>query len=147
MVIVCVLLIIIVLVKGVAFTLGGCKECLLARRARGRGIHGATSLISNSVEQMRPNEELSRNGQLLDISVSDEDSVVQSPRTKLKRRLKCKEKGKEKMAKACTSDQSESDGVVSDGGPQELRTDLAKRALKTTNKRLQRSTLLKNTII
>ena len=44
-------------------------------------------------------------------------------------------------------DWSESDGIVTDGGPQELRTNLAKNALKTANKRLHRSTRGKNPVI
>ena len=81
--------------------------------------------------------------------MSDEDSIVQSPRTKPKRRLSRKEKVKKKLSRydtdAGTSDQSESDGAMSDEGPQELRT--TERALKLVNKKLRQSTRHKNLVV
>ena len=74
-----------------------------------------------------------------------------SPKKKA-RRLTRRAKGKKKMLEydndEGTSDQSEFDGAMSsDEGTRELSSDLAKRAIKSTNERLRRSTRHKNPII
>ena len=85
-------------------------------------------------------EELSRNGSPIDKSVSDEDLLGHSFRMKPKRWLTRKEKGKEKTLEynidEGTLDQNEYDEAMSDARPQELRSDLARRALKMVNEKL-----------
>ena len=96
-------------------------------------------------------DELDHEGQPIEMLVSDEDSFVQSPRRKPRKRLTCKEKGKKKMSKfenlEGTSDQSDSDEAMSEDGPSELRSKSAKRALKSAIEKLRRSTHHKNPLI
>ena len=78
------------------------------------------------------------------MQASDEDSVVQYPRWKTRKRLTRKEKGKKKTSEhnnlEGTSDQSESDKTMSEDGPPEPRSESA-------NERLRRSIHQKNLVI
>ena len=89
------------------------------------------------------NEELSQNGQPFDMLANDEELVVQPMRMNLKRWPTRKKKGKKKMTEYSTedgmSDRCESDGAMSEDKPPELRSELAKTALKTANERLHGS--------
>ena len=89
------------------------------------------------------NEELSQNGQPFDMLANDEELVVQPMRMNLKRWPTRKNKGKKKMTEYSTedgmSDRCESDGAMSEDKPPELRSELAKTALKTANERLHGS--------
>ena len=71
-----------------------------------------------------------------------------SPRKRLSRRDKGKPKMLQQENNGEASDQSESDNVLgSDDGPSKVRTDLAKRAIKTTNEKLRQSTHQKTPVI
>ena len=69
------------------------------------------------------NDELDRDGQPIDMSASEEDSIVQSPWWKPRKRLTGKEKGNNKMPEhgnlKGTSDRSKSDEAMSE---EELRS-------------------------
>ena len=76
---------------------------------------------------------------------------MHSPRKQSRRRYARKEKGKIKMLEhgmdKCASDSGESDTNQSKGGPQELRSNAAKRAIKSTNVKLRGSTHHKRLVI
>ena len=92
----------------------------------------------------RPNERQSRNDLSDEEPASNGDSVMHSPRPKLRRLLPHKEKVKKKMPKYDTykekSDQSESDIDENEDEPSEMKPESAKKALKSTYKKLCQST-------
>ena len=109
------------------------------------------SLISFHLSGL--NEELRRDGQSFDIPASDNNSVVQSPTYEPEEMAYIQGQGckKKKMPEydtiTGTSDLSDSDGTMSKEEPPELRLESAKRALKSTNERLCRSSRQENPII
>ena len=86
-------------------------------------------------------EEPSQNSQSIEESASKHNSIMHSAKMKSKRRLSQREKGKKKMLEyytnKATSNQNEYEGSMSnDGGPHELRLDLAKRTLRLDDEKL-----------
>ena len=91
-----------------------------------------------------PNVRLSRFDQSDEEPASNADSVVQSPRTKPRRRLMCKKKGKKKMPKYDTnreeSDRHKSDSEKSEDGPSKVKFVSAKEVPRSANEKSRRST-------
>ena len=76
---------------------------------------------------------------------------MHSPRPKLRRPLTCKEKGKKKMPEYGT-EKEESDRSISNTGenedrPSKTKSESAKKALKSANEKLRRSTHQKHPVV
>ena len=90
------------------------------------------------------NEGLSQDGQPSEEPVSSEDSAVESPRQKPRRRFMRKEKGKKKMPEYDTgraeSNHIESNSKPNRKEPPRKRSKSAEKAAKSANQELCRST-------
>ena len=107
------------------------------------------SLISFTLTGL--NERMSRRDKSNAESVSNGDTVMQSPRRKPRRRLTRKEKGKKKMPEYGSEtdelDQRESDFEMSEDGPSKAKYASARKASTSANEKLRRSTHQKTPVV